>query len=393
MRAMIAMATILLLAGCTAPETERLDETSMAPGTTSHVLLHLEGVSDPADLVLSVADADGLNVTLPERFHHNGSAAAGWIGLGAPLEASGARAVVVDVAGAAQQRITIPVDLDAGGQTIGVGAIALVDYTLRSADGTLAETTQGDVEASPLGRADVYQPAPQHEPQPLALSPQQLPPILLDPLTALAVGQTVTISLPDYYGPLHEEHERPREEALERHRETPRYETVDRQEALQSGIIDESTQEGDTLDAGGFTYRVETLNETTLRVELDADEGDRVTLYDAWPEATTVQLRDATTVVFRTDPPDDGSFTWNPGWPDATTVAELTDEWITLRHSPAEGTRYMAQTQQGPREHEIVSVGDNVIIINETNPNPMAGQTFYLEVTMVGEGEPQPMVS
>lgn len=391
----LAVAACLLLAGCTSPESTTTDTTTLAPQSTGHVLLQLDASGDPAQVALEIADDGGLEVLLPERLHHNDTSAAGWVGIDIPEGASGDHEVVLDVSGATVDQITIPVAVDAGGETLEAGAVALVDVVLRTEDGTLALNSRADVESSALPRSEGYQPAPEPGPMPLTLSPQELPPEILDPLTALAIGHSTTVALPDFFGATQEEQEQPREESIDRRTTLDRFQSMDRQMAQQQGIIDDSTQEGDSIDGGGLSYIVETLNDTTLRLEVDAAEGDRVSFYEPWPEATVVEDRTANEVIFRTDAPTETGerFTWQPDWPDATEVVSTNDTDIVLRHSPEVGTTYQANTQQGPVEQEVTAVDEDAIVITQDNPHPLAGETIFLEATMVGEGDPpQPAI-
>lgn len=376
----------LFLAGCTAPEADTVAETSLTPGSTGHVLLQLQAAGDGAEVALDVEDDAGLDVLLPERLHHNGSEAAGWVGFAVPEDAAGTHEVVLRATGATQELVAITVNV-AEGEGLGEGASVLLDYVIRSEDGTVAVNTRADVESSPLERAAGYQPLPEHAPQPLRLSTDQLGEELYGPLISLPEGHSITIPLPDFFGAT--EQEQPREETIERRTSVPRFETMDRRVAQQQGIIDASTREGDVLKAGAFDYLVETLNETTLRVELDVEEGDRVTFYDAWADATVVEEQGPQQVVFRTDPPvEEGApFTWQPGWPEATEVVRMDNETILLRHSPEVGHTYQAQTQQGPVEQEILAVEDDLIVVSLGNPHPLAGQDAYLEATMVGRND------
>lgn len=391
MRILAILATMaLVFAGCTAPEAEPVGETAMAPATTSHFLLQLTASGDPEAIGIEVADADGLDVRLPDGLHTNATGAAGWIGLEAPGGASGTHEVLLDVTGATHERVSISVEV-AEGDGLGEGATAEVDLVLRTGNGTIALNTRGDVANAPLPRTPDYQPPPEHAPQPLALSSQQLGPEILGPLAGLAVGHSVTVSLEDYFGPEIQEAEEPRDETLDREFEMQRFQSLSRQAAEQEGLIDGSTQEGDAIEAGLFTYIVETLNDTTLRVELDIDEGDRVTLHDRWPEATVAASRDATTVVLRTDPPvEEGEmFTWRSEWPDSTEVTQVNGTAIVLRHTPEVGLTYETATQAGPAQSEVISVSEDTIIVEQGNPHPLAGQTMYLEATLVGEAAAQ----
>lgn len=386
-----AVLALLLLSGCAAPDAEPRGALTVAPGTTAHLLLAL-GASGDADVELSVHDDAGLNVTIPTQLHANATGVAGWLGIQAPADAEpGEREVVLDVRGGQAQRVSVTVTV-ASPEPLGEGAVALVDLTFRTRDGAVANTNREAVVDSPLSRTADYRPPEETEPFPVLLSPQQLPPQLLGPLAAAAVGHSLTIEMPDFYGPVSQEEEVDRTEEVPRTRDEQRYVEMPRAQAEQAGFVTAETEVGDALPVGGpVPYVVETLDDETFRAEVDLREGDRLTLHPAWPDATVVEARGAETVTLRTEPPvaEGERFTWNPDWPEATEVASVEGDVILLRHSPAKGTTYTTTTQQGASvETTVVAVGPETITISRANPHPLAGRTVFIELTVVGEEEP-----
>lgn len=383
-----AVLALLLLSGCAEPDAEPRGALTVAPGTTAHLLLNLDATGGAGDVELSVHDADGLNVTLPE-LHGNATAVVGWLGIQAPADAEpGEHEVFLDVRGAEARRVSVTVTVASPDDPLGQGAVALVDLTIRTRDGTVGATNREDVAGSPLPRSDGYQPPQTTEPHPLLLSPQQLPPEIVGRLASAAVGQSLTIEMPDFYGPVTQEQEVPRNESVPRTQPVQRYVEMPRAQAEQQGLVTAETREGDALETGGpLPYVVETLDAQTLRAEVDLREGDRVTLHPDWPNATVVEERGAEALTLRTDPPAEGErFTWNPDWPDATEVAALDGETITLRHSPAEGSTYTSTGGQGPpAQTTVVAVGPETITLSHANPHPLAGRTVFMELTVVDE--------
>lgn len=384
----VAVLTTLLLAGCsTGPDAESAGALTMAPGTTAHMFMQLEGDSETE---LTVLDDGGLAVTLPDRLHGNGSGTvAGWLGIEAGADATpGDHEVLVEASDGDQIAATVTVD--ASEEALGEGAVALVDLTIRAEDGTLSTTTHQAVDDSSLSRLDDYQPPQGTDPMQLLLSPQQLPPEIVGPLAAAAVGHSLTVEMPEFYGPVSQEQEQPREESLPRLDERERFVEMDRAAAEQEGFVTEETQEGDPLEVGGpIPYVVETLNETTFRAEVDLQEGDTITLIQQWPDATVVETVTDGAVVLRTDPPvaEGEPFTWNEDWPDATEVASLNDTTILLRHTLEEGSTYTTFTEQGEAQVTVVSVNETAITLSQANPHPMAGENAFVEMTVVGQEE------
>lgn len=392
---------VLLLAGCTAPpdsdetgaaDAESVGAASLPPGGEVNLFLSLEGVTGPAEA--EIIDDDGLDVEAPELHSGNGTVA-GWVPVRAPDESGSHEIVLRITSSSAEPRdVSFEVTVEAPPQTAQAGEVAQTNLTLRTPDGELVMTTDAAVSGSPLPKTDDFQPPEPPGPAPLELSESAgIPAQLLEVLEGAGVGQQGTAAVPGLFGPETEQQREAREETLDRVTEVQRFLEAPREVGEQQGIVDNQSREGDAVELGGpFPYVIETLNETTLRVEADLDVGDTVTMHDAWPDASQVVAKAEETVEVRTDPPfEEGEpFTWRPEWPDATRIVATNDTEIVLRHSPEEGLEYTQQTQQGPIPVTVASVAEDEIVLETANPHPLAGVTLQMEFTVEAAQEPQP---
>lgn len=374
-----AVLAVLLLAGCTTSDlgdARQVGEATLAAGGQTHLLLHLN--TTDANATIALEDADGLDVSLPDDLHGGEAGMAGWVGVRVPDDAgAGAHQVVLRVG---DEAVSFLIHVAEPEDVLASGDVAVTNLTLRTPEGALALTTEAAVDAAPLEHTEGYQSSP--EPLDLPLDPQAgLPEAMMAALEGTGIGHSGTVELPEFYGALVVEHEQPRTESIERVQERQAVFEAPREAAEQQGLIEAGAEEGDIIELGGLPYEVEQINETIVQARLAVSEGERYTVYDAWPDASQVESVGEDVVRLRTDPPE-GTFTWRTEWPNATEVAAMNETTIELRHSPEEGLQYTQMGQQGPVELTVKAVREDAIVLEQENPHPLAGQTMVLDFTI-----------
>lgn len=378
----------------------------MAPGTSAALPLIVEDAgAGPDEVSVSVASAAGLDVTVPERLHDTGNdTLAGWVEFSAPEDLDeGEHTVTVSVEGTGQPRnFDFTLDVKRPTETIEEGQQVETHVSGRTRDGELVLTTQAEIADARLPHSENYQEPAQTDPLPLPVARGgQLPEEIVDALLASGEGLMVTVEVPEFYGPETIEDDRPREETVQRHQEEQRSYELPREQAEQQGIIPPGAEEGDPVEVPGLplsyvigSFRQDEQQGEMVEIVADVQEGDTLTLDEAWPEAVeVVEVVNDTVRLYTTPPYEPGQrFTWVDGWEDATEIVEMDDDTILLRHTPEEGLTYTEPAQRPgaePTEVTVVSVGDESITVSRENPDPLAGQTILLDLTIVSVAEPE----
>lgn len=393
----LCLTLTLVLAGCASPGDTSADAKgalNLAPGSTASVPLTFADINaTPADAQVAVADADGLDVQPPGTLLAGDNATLnGWLTVTAPSDAEpGDHQVTVTLeAGDQTQEALVDVSITQPNETLAQGEIAQLHLTARTQEGQIAFTTDGNISDSPFPTTESFQPPQRPGPTQVPLQERaQLPGDLLSQLVGAGVGQDLSVDIPEAFGPETIEQNQSREETVQRTVERQRVTEVPRQLAQQRQLINQSTEEGDTLSLPGtaLPYVVDHLNQTTVRLVLDAQENQTYTLQEAWPDAAEVtQVNQTTVTLYVTPPVEDGEmFTWNPNWPNATEIATMTDEEIVLRHSPDPGTTYTQTSRRGQTaELTVAELTEESVVLHRDNPHPLAGQTMTFEIHIEG---------
>lgn len=388
------------LAGCAGPGGTGADvvhTATLAPGTQASLPLVLENATGPADNVsVEVADAAGLDVSEPDRVHVEDGEFAAWIEVSVPEDAqTGTHDVLVSVDGpsAEDRTVRLVLSIEEPDEGIQQGKMAMVEFSAHTQDGTLAVSNNETVANAPLPKAQSFREPRSYQASPIPISPRsQYPAQIVQALQSAGVNQTLSVDLPQTYGPETRQDNVSREETIQRNRTAPSSLEVSMRRAQTQGIVDRGTQQGDPVDLPNsqLPYVVDSMNRTHVRIALDVQEGDNVTLHAAWPNATEILEVTEDNVTFRTDPTTEPGerFTWRDGWPNATEIVELTNETIVLRHSPEEGYTYTEPTRQGERNVTVQEVREDQIVLERENPHPLAGQTLTFTMTVVDQRDP-----
>ncbi len=393
----LCLTLTLVLAGCTSPggpSAETAGELNLAPGSTASVPLTFESINaTPEDAQLAVSDAGGLEAEIPATpLAGDNGTLNGWLTVTVAEDASpGDHQVIVALtAGDETKRAQVDVSITQPNETLAQGEIAQLHLTARTPDGKVAFTTDSNVSDSPFPTTESFQPPRRPGPTQVPLQERaQLPGDLLENLVGAGIGQDLSVEVPDAFGPETLQQNQSREETIQRTMERQRVTEVPRQLAMQRQLINESTEEGDTLDLPGteLPYVVDHLNETQVRLVLDAQENQTYTIYEAWPDAAQVtQVNNTTVTLYVTPAVDEGeTFTWNPQWPNATEIVTMTDDEIVLRHSPEPGTTYTQTNRRGQAtELTVAELTEDNIVVERDNPHPLAGQTMTFEIRVEG---------
>lgn len=418
-------ASALILAGCLDTSPEDAGSATMAPDSQASMPLVVSDAPwDPETVTVSVQEAAGLDVTVPTTLHATGNdTLAGWIMVEAPADAgNGDHEVVISVENddGDTREFLYQLNVEPPETPVEEGNVAVVHLTARTQDGQLAFTTDETVAEAPLPHSEGYQAAQQHEPIDVqVMHGGELPEEIVDELLTSGVGHSFTMEIPDFFGPVVTEEERPREDLIERVQTQQASHELPREQAVQQGLITEDAQVGDPVEAAGLPYPfvIEEFREgpeeqggELVVITADVEEGTTVELHavtvvsdqepgmmmqpqqlpypsdPAWEGAATVQAVNDM-VEIRIDPPygEGETFTWVDGWSDATEIVHLDDDVIQLRHSPEEGMTYMEPPQQpGMEETEatVASVGEENITIERDNPDPLGGELILLDFTI-----------
>lgn len=403
-RAPLLVAVLLLasaFAGCAGPsgaDAETITETSMASGSQATLPLALENATWSADNVtVEAVDTAGLDVSTSDEVQIVDGTLAAWVDVSVPDDAEpGPHDVQLEVSGSGGDARTVEFALTVvdPGDGIPQGQIAVVNFTALTQDGQLALTNNANVAQAPFDEAPGFQEPRGFQPTPVPISQQaRFPTELVQALSGASVNQTLTVDVPEAFGPAERQQNVTREETLERNRTAPRAFSLPKQQAAQQGLIDRQTEEGDSVElpTSELPYVVDQLNQTHVRIEVDVSEGDNVTLHQAWPDATKVLNLTEENVTVRTTPNvDEGeTFTWRDSWPDATELVRVTNESIVIRHSPEEGLTYTEQTRQGVQNVTVEEVQESQIVLSRENPHPLGGETLSFTMTVVDQREPR----
>lgn len=137
-------------------------------------------------------------------------------------------------------------------------------------------------------------------------------------------------------------------------------------------------------DGNRWPYVLTARDAETVEFVLDLREGERYTLYPAWPNATEVLAVSETEAALRTTPTTSAgeAFTHRSVWPNATALVRVNETSIVLRHSPPVGLTYTTLEGEGVeiRVHEVTA--DHVVLAR-ANPHPLAGRVLTADLTLV----------
>ncbi len=414
----IIVAGALALAGCLDPTgtDENAGSATMAPESSASLPLILEDTDwDVETVTVSVQESAGLDVT-PSQLHDTGNnTLAGWVLFTAPAGADEeAHEVIISVeSGGETRELEYTLNVEQPENPIEEGKQVSTHVSARTQEGELVLTTQQDIANASLPHSEAYQPPQQFDPLPLpAMRGGQLPEEVVDGLIASGEGHTVTVEVPEFFGPTDMEEELPRTETVARDSQEQRFIEIPRQQAEQQGFISSDAQEGDAVDLPGIPlpYVIDGFTEgeqgEIVVIRADVDEGDTLTLQEAWPDAAEVtELDDEAVHLYVTPQQQQGErFTWVEGWDDATEITGMNETVIELRHSPETGLTYQETNPQTGEEAEatVIAVDDETVTVSRANPQPLAGETILLDMTIVeiledqmgqpgpGQQQPQP---
>jgi FKBP-type peptidyl-prolyl cis-trans isomerase 2 len=289
------------------------------------------------------------------------------------------------VGGKAVATLPLRVALVAPGAPVAQAGDAVdADYVGRLANGTMFDTSVQALAQAPFPHDPI-----QHPFQPLSVSltaEAQVIPGFLDGLLGMAEGQSKTIVLsPDQaYGNATRLDEVPRTSDVQRLSQPfPRVQHFPR--GVLGNRLNASSQVGDTLflqDPTGNTrtYTITALDQTNVTLLWDVRVGDTFTLTPLWPNQSHAVNVTNDTVVYRTDPLDtNATLTYYSFWPNMSRIAGMNDTTIVVQHSPPVGLNFSVP-RGGPAQ--VLALNDTAIQVLSTNPNPLAGQTLYFDITL-----------
>lgn len=374
---------------------------TMSPGTSASTLIVAEDANVDADNVTVTAeDTEGLTVEGPDTLHEgdNGTIG-GWITANASDDAIGEHNVTVTLENDGDSyEGSVSITVEEASEPLEEGATAQANFSALTQGEELAFTNDMTVANAPTPKADGYQEPRQSGPSSIPLALQGGP---MDDLIEAIIGtgenHTVNADIPEAFGPEVQEQSQPREETIDRETQVPSEIELPRQQANQ--LLPQDAEEGDEVDFPvtrdqALPYEIVNLTEENVNLVLALEEGDTVTTYEVWPDATNVTHVGEEQATLRTTPThEEGeTFTWNENWGPTTEVVEINETEIVLRHSPEVGTSY---TETNPQTQEqvtvtVAEVNETEIVIERENPHPLAGETLTFVVTVEGEAPPQP---
>lgn len=398
----LTLASTLALAGCASleggPAAKEAAAMTVAPGTnaTSPVVFEQAGV-DPGNASLSVVDAGGFDVELPGELHGNDTGAlAGWVSVSVPEDAQEAeREVVVSLEGpdGSVGRRAIPVTVATPSDPLSSGEIAMLQLTARTQDGALALTNNETVAKAPLPEAAGFRDPQQFRPIPVPLTPQgQLPTKLVQALVGAGVNHSLSVDVPNAFGPAKIEQKHPREETIQREVQIPV--TLDLPPRRAQQVLPRDAQEGDEVGlpvvrnaSQPVPYVITSMGRQKVSFELALEEGENLTLHKPWTHGANVTEKgDKQATLYVTPTHAEGeTLTWVQPWGNTTTLLEVTNETITLRHNPEKGLTYTTPARQGrqPVETTVAEVTEDTIVLSQENPHPQGGKILTFDVTVV----------
>jgi FKBP-type peptidyl-prolyl cis-trans isomerase 2 len=346
-------------------------------------------------LNLSVSAPRGLTAEAPPTIRAPADGGSGfWVNVSVAEDPPlGKRAVELKVSTSDGTRVlALPVTVEDTSDVVDRGETARVQYVGRYPNGSVFATNVEAIDKSSMPKADRYS-SPNYDPLPVPTNPEaSFIPGFKDGVVGVGVGHDVTLDLSpsEAYGNTTERVTEPRDENITRIINERRLFNVSRSNLQQQGLINATSEEGDTIDVGQppqvRTYRITFLNDTVVELLLDVEEGDRQTHHTQWPNSSVAVDVNETRVRYRVDPPHEAggeAFTWHERWPNATTVRRIGDENITLRHSPEVGTTYNRTVSQTEVEHTVVELTEDSIVATRPNPSPLAGQPLVFDVSII----------
>lgn len=154
-----------------------------------------------------------------------------------------------------------------------------------------------------------------------------------------------------------------------------------------------------------WPYRITGITEEVVEYRLDAQIGDKFTLYPYWPQGSEIRAINETRVEFYTTPttqptregecpPRDAGagancFTMRPEWPQMSGLdAAPNATQIVVRHDPPVQYPY-TMTQGGEtRQVAVAEVTATEIIVAVAAQNPLAGRSLTFDVTVLSVTKP-----
>lgn len=393
----------LLTVGCADPGAQQLEDAqamTLSPGTTASMPLTLEeGDLEEdvgADEVNASTSVDGMEASVDDLVETDEGGLAGWITVNASDDAAeGEHTVTVSLDG--EERV-LPVNVEEPAEPFEQGDVPHITFTARTFGGELVLTNDRNVSNASFPESAAFQEPQQFQPLPAQLGPQsQLPGELVDALEGAGMDHSRSVQVDEVFGPEKIEETQAREETVERELSVALTMDLPAQQAQQ--LLPRGVEEGDEVDIPATQeghqapYIVEELSEQQVSLSFALEEGETFTLYEAWPDAANVTdtSGEEATIRLESDVDEGEQLAWNADWGNVTEVTSVNETQIVLRHSPSEGFTY---EQTDPRsqetvETEVVEVGSEEIVVEQTNPHPMAGQPLIFDVTVVDEGAPE----
>jgi len=347
------------------------------------------------------------------------SSAGGFVTLSVPSDAGDEVEQSFDVeVGDRTKTVTATVSTQLDGDQPTEGQQAELAYNGLVAEGGIFGTSYTGVAQGPFPESVHFQDGQQAQSMTVRIgAPQQRAPSgVVHAVENMTEGETQTITLEpeEAFGPERRTQELDATTELNRHEEVPKLldgrngegipkrqlpDQFDIENRTEGDVIDFETQAGDETII--LRFKVVEMNDQTVILERVAEEGETITFYPPWPNATEVTSVNETTIVYTTTPPDSAQeepFTWdaNPNsqkaqWGNTTTVAEVNDTAILLRHQPEEGLEYTAQTGRLGQEKSfrVENVTADTITVSTPNPNPLGGETVTFDLTVTDISQAQ----
>ena len=385
------LAISLVTVGCAGPAGEQVEDAeamTLSPGTDAGMPLVLNETNNTEDVTVSTSEA-GVEASLSEPGEDAPEGFAGWLTVSASKDAEdGQRIIEVSVD---DEERELPVTVDEADEPVEMGQTANLTFSARTLEGELVLTNDANATSAPIPQAASFQEPRSFGPTSVQISQRsQLPTELVQAINGSEVGHSLTVEVPEVFGPEKVEDQTAREETIERETEIPNQLDLPRRQAQQ--LIPQDAQEGDevdvpvTRDGQGVPYVIESLGERQVSLAMALDEGANVTLYEAWPDQAQVTntTGENATIQLSPDVKEGHTLTWNENWGNVTEVTSYTNETIVLRHTPEIGTTYETTDRRSQQaiETEVVDLTEDQVILEQTNPHPLAGQTIVFDVTI-----------
>ncbi|HWG91944.1 MAG TPA: hypothetical protein VNZ52_13925 [Candidatus Thermoplasmatota archaeon] len=381
------------------------------PGATVAFYLELPKGEPGAKVDLSVAEASGLAVRIPEAVTRDAEGDA-TIPVYATIPedaAPGKRLFALTI----DKRLTTLVlnVLPERAEAPAAGTRMLVDFVLRDGEGRLFSTTLADVARSNLTKHPQFFAAASYAPRGTIQGDRSFAPeVITSTLDAMVPGESRTLFLTPEQG-------FPEWVPADEIERTVSYGTTVKIVRETTGPLSIIARTLGVTPAELENASIGSEYETTVygmklplvlaakegrnvTIAIAAEEGDTftrtqflapgatggstVTLAGFFPGTTTLHY-EGDQAVFVTKPPMGGKLTVRNMWPEMTTVSEVTDDRFTLRHDLAEGFTWT----EGPITYRVGKVTDEAIETEARDrSNPLAGQPLIVD--LMRHAAPQP---